>query len=311
MYDVDTLFIISSARGEYPLADLLAGIEFGCPSGSHFTVVVDESGTLDTLPGTEGKFQILRSDLPEGTAAGFHRAAGLRWAIEQGMAYRQVIMLSDTCLICAQPVDAFFLDQTQKDQIGMIGVRDRTNRDQDWRNAATMLFELKVPTDAWERQPVNVVDDVLILAGRFVAVMHQKGLLVPTNCETWPSTYGAYVSWVCQMMGFYLVSWGYMDKSLPPLYVNKAHGNFLPAPQLLNQMLIYSDVTKVLSYSEGDIRELFKANRGERGREIAKLSPVVTGPEMGDVAAGGAPQPEGTPAATAPATTPVPSPPAQ
>lgn len=287
MFDVDTLFVISSARGDYPLDDLLASIAWTCTSGSHYTVVVDETSTLSKLA-AEDRYQILHSDLPLEAPSGFHRAAGLKWAIDQGIAYRQVVMLSDECLILTQPLDTFFLEHTQKDNVGLIGIRARKTYEDEWRDAQSQMFEWRLPIEQWERPPVSVVDDVLVLAGRFVGPLYQKGLLVPEGCEKWPGTYGSYMSWLCHLLGFYTISWGYEDKPLPPLYFNRCQGQYLPPPHLLKQQfLVFGPVNGVMNYSEGDLRELYKQQRGERAREVAKLTPIVTGPEQSDVVATG------------------------
>ncbi len=283
MFDVDTLFVISSKRGPYALDDLINSIAWTCTTGSHFTVVVDETASLEKLE-SEGRYQILHSDLPANVPSGFHRAAGLKWAIDQKIAYRQVMLLSDTCLICTQTLDAFFMEHSRKDQVGLIGVRDRKGYEADWREAQTKLFEWQLPVEAWERPPVSLNDDFLVLAGRFAAELYTRGLLVPEGCTGWPGTYGSYISWVCHMLGFFVVSWGFEDKALPPLYVNHSQGQYLPAPHLLgNQILIFSPVNAVMSYSEGDLREMYKHRRGERAREIPRFQPIVTGPEQQDV----------------------------
>ncbi len=283
MFDVDTLLVISSARGEYVLNDMLAAISWSCTGGSFFTVVVDNTGTIETLS-APGKYQILHSDLPAHTPAGFHRAAGLKWAIDQGMAYRQVIMLSDTCMITTQGLDSFFNPQTQKDNIGLLGVRAHRYTEAAWEGSRTQLFEWQVPVEGWERPPASLCDDFLVMAGRFAGPVFQKGLLVPTGCENWRGTYGDYISWLCHMLGFYVISWGFETKPLPPLYVNHAQGQYLPAPHLFGQrLLVFSPITNVMGYGEGDLRELYKQQRNEPCREVSKLQPIVTGPEQRDV----------------------------
>lgn len=283
MFDVDTLFVISSSRGEYVLADMLAAIAWTCTGGSFHTIVVDETGTLEQIT-APGSYRIVHSDLTPNTDPGFHKAAGLRHAIDSGIAYRQVIMLTDTCLITTQSLDAFFSEHTQKDGIGLIGVRSQRATEQAWQLDRTLLFTWQLPLEGWEQQPISLCDDVLIMSGRFVAQLWQRQLLVPAGCEKWVGSYGSYLSWVCHMLNFYVVSWGFETKPLPPLYVSHAQGQHLPAPHLFGQrLLVFSPITKIMGYSEGDIRELYKQQRGEQAREIPKLQPVVTGPAQRDV----------------------------
>lgn len=282
MFYVDTLFVISSKQGNYQLDDLLSAINWTCTGGPHFTVIVDETGCL-TKQSVADRYQVLHTDLPEETPSGFHRAAGLKWAIDQGITYRQVIMLADTCLIMTKTLDAFFLGHTQTDGIGVIGVRSQDAAETAWRLAQNLLFEWNLPVSGWERAPVSLCDDVLVMAGRFVGLLYQRRLLVPEGCSRWPGTYGSYLSWASHLLGMYVVSWGFETKSLPPLYVNP-RGVSLPPPHLLGQkFLLYSPVNRVLSYSEADLREMYKQQRGETAREVQRLQPVVTGPDNRDV----------------------------
>lgn len=286
MSDVDTLFVISSNRGSYVLDDMLAAITWASVGRSHFTVVVDETATITSLD-APGQYRLLHSTLPSAAAGGFHRALGLKWAIESGIAYRQVIMLSDRCLLTAQAVDAFFLEHTQKENIGLIGVRAERSNAKPWQTALPLLFQWKVQLNGWERPPVSLCDDFLVLAGRFAVQLFKRELLVPDNCADWPATYGAYLSWLCHIVGLYVVSWGFETKPLPPLYISHATGTNLPAPHLFAQrMLAFAPIDGVMGYSEGDLRELYKQHRGERSRDIPKLQPVVTGPEQSDTTFG-------------------------
>lgn len=275
MVNVDTLFVISSSRGDYPLDDLVAGINWGC-KGSHFTVVVDEAARLQKL-GVAGEFQILHTNLPSGTDSGFHRIAGLDWAVEQGCIYRQAILLSDECLIAAQGLDTFFLEHMQQDQLGVIGVRHRKLFLDEWRANQTMMFELGIPLENQEHPPISLADDVLLLTGQFIGQLYERRLLTPKNCEHWRGNFGSYLSWVAHLFGFNVISWGFHDRPLPPLYINQCQGQYLPPPQwLAKQFLVYSPVTKVLAYSEKEIRDLYKYQRGEIQEPATTLTPIVT-----------------------------------
>ena len=283
MYDVDTLFVISSSRGEYVLNDMLSMIHWSATGGSFFTVVVDQTASLQSLD-APGKYQILHSDVPRHAPAGFHRAAGLKWAIDQGFTYRQVIMLSDVCLLMTQTIDSFFKQHLEKEQLGVIGVRATRTYENVWTQARTQLFEWGVPVAAWERPPISLCEDLLIMTPRFVAAMYQQNVLLPSGAAEWPADYGCYVSWICHMLGFYAVSWGFETKQLPPLYISHSMVQCLPAPHLFGQrMLAFAPIDKVTGYSESDIRELYKQQRGERGRDLPKHQPIATGPEQSDV----------------------------
>ena len=277
MFDVETVFVISSNRGDYVLNDLLSAIHWACSGGrSFFTVVVDETKTIEKLS-APGNYQILHSDLPPTVNSGFHRAAGVKWAIDRGIAYKQIILLTDSCLLTGQGLDVTLLQQTQRERVGLIGVRADQNSEQLWYASQTQLFNWQIPVTEVETPPITLCDDVLVMAGRLAGTMWSKGLLVPDGCHQWAGSYGAYAAWVCHLVGLCVISWGFETKPMPPFYVSHAQGQYLPPPHLLNnRFMVFAPATKVMSYSEADLRELYKQQRGEQAREIVKFQPVVT-----------------------------------
>jgi len=279
MYDVDTLFVISSARGEYVLNDLISSIQWSCPGGSTFTVAVDETNTIKTLS-AEGAHEVIHTSVDKDACSGFHRMHGLKWAIDKGISYKQVIFLDDSCLVMGQPFDAYLLDQTSKEGVGLLGVQDTTSGHAKAFHAATNLFyEWEIPHQNVETPPPALADAFMALSPQFVGVLYQRKLLTPTRCNEWPGGFGEYLSWLCTMLGFYMVSWGATDKTLPPFYINT--GVPLPSPTILAQrFLVFSSVREVLGNSESDIRELFKRQRGEPARTVTPFSPTVTGPAV-------------------------------
>jgi hypothetical protein len=276
MFKVDTLFVISSARGKYALDDLLASIRWTCVQGTCFTVVVDENETLEKL-GADGDYQVIYSGLPPNTHSGFHRAAGLSWAMDAGIEFRQVIMLSDDCLIMSQGLDQFGLQYACRDGVCVLGVRDNKNFDRAYQQGTALLYDWGMPMQGWERAPDVIVDDVMFLSSHSTALLHEKNLLIPLNCEQWPTTHGAYVSWVGQMLGTAVVMWGSVDRWLPPLAISKTETESQPPPHVLdqNRFKLFSSVRNVLSYSESELRELYKRTRGEAAKESPKYGPVV------------------------------------
>ncbi len=276
MFDVDTLFVISSARGQYALNDLISAIRWSCPGGSTFTVAVDETDGLEELS-ADGQYQLLHVDLPDQVDSGFQRAAGLKWAIDKGISYKQVVLMDDSCLVMGQPFDAFLSDQLSKERVGLLGVRDTFgNHETAFHKNTTLLYEWQTQNQRFETAPPVVCDAFMALSARFVGSLYQQNLLTPPGCERWEGTFGAYLSWMCAMTGFFMVSWGSTDKILPPFYVST--GFNLPSPTVLAQrFLVFSSVGDVLGYGESDLRELFKRQRGEPSREVPPFSPVVTG----------------------------------
>ena len=284
MFDVDTLFVVSTRRGSYPVQDIASAVAWSSPNNSHYTLIVDENQS-DTplLQDVAENVQLFSSNHSLDTPSGFSRAAAIHWAIDNGVTYRQVISLSDTCLVLTQELGSFFLPHLNKDGLGVIGVQSRRPQIKQWREARSLLFNWKISLEGWENPPISLCDDILVMTPRFLSPLYQRKLINPDGCEKWPSDYGTYISWVCHMLGFFVVSWGYEDKPLPPLYVNHCHGQYLPPPQMLSQgFLLFSPANRVMSYSEADLRELYKRQRGEPARELPRFGPVATGPEQRD-----------------------------
>lgn len=278
MYDVDTLFIISSSRGAYVLDDLISAIQAFNPSGSHFIVAVDETGKIESL-GDNAPVQILHATEPVQDPA-FKRAQGLLWAIEAGIAYKQVIMMSDTCLIRGGAIGEYWMGHIQQEGVGLVGVATTKSYRSSWKTLAGQLYELGLENDQWDKPPIAMSGDFLILSPTLATVMYQRKLLLPPLAADWSAGFGTYMAWVAQLLNFYAIGWGFTHKQLPPLYISEP-GHETVAPHLLmDRFMVVSSVLAVPGYGENDLRELFKRQRGEPAADVAKFSPVVYGPEQ-------------------------------
>jgi len=276
---VDTLFVISSRGGWYPLEDTLAAISWGAnPALSHYTVAVDETASLQQVS-VEGVYQLLHTDLPLDVSPGFHRAAGLAWAIDAGVTFNQVIFIAEHCLITGTGLDTALRQQVQQEGVGLIGVRDICRNETAWQDAQTMFLAMGVVTDGWEISPTVVHDDLLVLNATCVNLLHTAKQLVPVDVADWPTTFSAYISWLCQLSGYFITGWGSDDRPLPPLYVVSPTHCAPTSPHLLDlsKFLAMSPINKVLSYTPRDIRELFKSYRGEKALDVKMNSPVLYG----------------------------------
>ena len=280
MVEVDTLFVLSTVRDSYAVLDLLNSIEYFTTPATAYTVVVDGAGELSSLP-QPNRRTVIHSVL-DTLEPSYHRAMGVQWAIDNGIVFKQAILLSDTCLVCDGGLDQFFLPKLTKDGVGMLGVGARESYSDHWTAAVSAFYQAGLQVDGWSSPPPAMVDDCLLLSSAFVGAARKQSLLVPDAGVAWPVGVGTYLSWVCHLIGFHAVSWGYADKCLPPLYVNYAAGSYLPPPHLLANIFLYSSVRNMLAYSESDIREMYKARRGEPARPVPRLAPVVTGPQVLD-----------------------------
>ena len=271
---VTTLFVLASRRGSYHTDDLAAAIKAGSRH-SYAIVIVDITGQL---PETHDDLvHRIPTPLPEAANDGFHRAAGIKWAIEQGISFPYVISLSDETILTGPGLDHWVHESLRRDNLGCTGVLAGGDFNDAFRASLNCLYDWSVPHDRFERAPPVFVDDVLFMSERFVAGMFQLKLLTPEGCEAWPTTYGAYISWVCHMVGLYTLGWGHSDRQMPPLYVNRTQLAVLPPPHILAaRFLVFAPASTVLSYCESDLREMFKRSRNEPAREIPPITPVVS-----------------------------------
>jgi hypothetical protein len=284
MVDVDTIFVVTMTRSAYSINDIVQSIRWTCVNTNYLILVVVEKQRGPELPADDyPKVVIVQSERTFAAQSGFHAMAALHKFIDRGVSYKQVIMLSDTCLITGQYIDSFFLQHSQKDQVGVIGVQTRLNYLHEWRAMQAQMMRWQLPLEGWEQPPISLADDFLVMTPRMLAPLYQRKLLAPEGCEGWRASFGAYISWVCHLIGFYAVSWGYEDKPLPPLFINNQSQAVLPPPTALHtNFLLFAPCNRVTSYSEMDLRELYKRNRGERAREIPRFGPVATGIEQRD-----------------------------
>lgn len=276
---VDTLFVTSSRQGWYYLEDTIAAINWSCDaSKTHYVVAVDESETIQQ-PSQDGVYQLVHTDLPQSLNSGWHMAAGLQWAIENDIEFEQVILLSDDCLPVGQMFDAFMLDRINKQGVGVIGVRDIQRHTEWWRVSQTFLTANNLPTDGWEQEPAALCDGVLVLSKLFVQRLRESGLIVPGNVEDCQLPFGVYLSWACQLSGYFVVGWGSNDKPMPPVYCVDAGPMNVPSPHYLDpaKFFMFAPVSAVQSYTPREVRELFKRYRGEPSMELKMINPTLHG----------------------------------
>lgn len=282
MSEVDTLFVISSSRGEYALDDLLNAIAFHNPqeSQTHTTIAIDETGQIEHLD-SQGHFYLTNADPADESASGFKRAQGVAWAISQGIQFKQAILLDDSCLIYGGSLSQFCLQHSQKPGVGAIGVGHAVSGEAKWQAVTNLFYEYALPHEFFQHAPLMFADAFLVYSRPFVDALTNRGLLVPPHAERWTAGYGAYAAWVSLMLGFYSVAWGYTHKVLPPFCVLPTN-QFAPAPHILSdRFMLFSPLTAIPGYSESDIREMYKRQRGEAAREVAPFGPTVIDPVKG------------------------------
>lgn len=278
MFDVDTVFVIATKRGSYPVEDLLRAIRWSC-TRSHYTVIVDRTPGLVLSPDLTDGFTVLRvgADNPK-LSDDFLRGVGIRWAIDSGVSCRQFVGLDDGCMLIGRGLDAFLLDKVTRQGVGLLGVQDRLNYDAAFDKFVPEMIEMGL-------EPYRFQPDGSTVHGAFVAMsaelalrLFQQDLLVTTVLDHWQLPFGPFISWVTQLLGFYQVAWGQMDRSMPPLYVNHTErSQHQPPPHILSpSFLLYYSSRHAVGYSEEALREAYKLGRGEEGKRPEAMQPRIS-----------------------------------
>lgn len=285
MFEVNTVFVIATRRGSYPVMDLMRAIRWGS-IGSHYTVVVDRSKNVEIPDDIKEGYTILTIEQDTGAQDQFVAGLGLKWCIDQGVKADQYVVLDDKCLVMQRALDVWSLEHMRKTGVGLVGVKDRLNFEDAYAKVAPLMDRWSMPHPLFVPGRDTINEAALFMSAALVQKLFDVNLLVPEGVEQWPLPYGPFISWAAQMYGFYQVGWGHMDQSMPPLYINHTkHSRYQPAPHILNtQFKLYYSVRHVACYSEERLREAFKKMRGEVAKDYDPVRPTV------------APQPTGPPA---------------
>lgn len=278
MFSVDSVFVIATRRGSYPVLDLFNSIRWSCQS-SFYVVVVDCREDVEFPPEITQGFTVLTAGQEIEAEDGFMRGAGIRWAIDKGIRCKQFVLLDDACLLLQPGLDVWALERMQKSQVGLIGVVDRLSHEDAFKRCTPLMDVWNMPHSNFEPGACSVHAAALFLSASAAATLYQQNLLVPDDCGQWPIPFGPFISWAVQMYGYYMVGWGHMDKQLPPLFVSHTdRSRFLPAPHILSAKFgLYYSLRHVPGYSEEDLREMFKKMRGEDVETSKQFGSAVFG----------------------------------
>jgi hypothetical protein len=283
--DCETIFVIATSRGTYPVLDLFNSIRWSCRQ-SYYVVIVDRVGDVEFPADVKEGYTLLQMSSEAKASDGFLCGAGVSWAISKGIQCKQFVLLDDACLVIQPGIDNWSLGHMQKTQVGLLGVLDRLNYEDAYKRCAPWMDIWDMPQTSFDPGPNSIHEAVVFLSATVAAELHKRALLIPAGCEQWPIPYGPYISWAVQMLDHYMVGWGHMDKQMPPLFVaHTKRARFLPAPHILSsKFLLYYSLRNVPGYSEEELREAFKRMRGEAAKTVEPYRPVVfpqrTGPSI-------------------------------
>lgn len=277
MFSADTVYVIATSRGAYPATDLVRSLHW-TSARDHYIVIVDRKKDVELPSDLDKGHTILTVEGDGNVQDQFVAGTGIKWCLDQGIEARQFVVLDDKCLVMQQGLDVWALEHMTKTQVGLMGVTDRMNYSDAYSKVTALFDRWDMPHSMWVPQSETVHESVLFLSGELANALFTKNMLNPDGADQWPMPYGPFISWSAQMLGFYQVGWGHMDRPIPPLYANHTrHHRNQPAPHILNTgFKLYYSVQHVPAYSEERLRETFKRLRGEDAKEYEPIRPTVS-----------------------------------
>ena len=266
---VETLVVFATNRKGI-IADQVDAIRWA-HNLPHAIVVVDDTLEKDDpLVRQDGNVFRIPSQLPgRRNLSGFKNNEGIKFALASGIDFRYVLCLDDDALPIGRGLDDWAVAQMDATAIDLLGVRDRVNY-QSWWQRVPQLLGAWMPEARNIAGPIDLSPETIFYAVHWMSrglvdTLAARNLLLPAGCEGWQLWPDVYISWVAQLAGGYIVTWGHMDDPKPPLYANhRNHMRFAPNPAILRRdFLIYHPIRYVTMYDERTLRDHYAEHRRE------------------------------------------------
>jgi hypothetical protein len=260
---IDTLFVFASNRSQYIFTDQMDAIRWTCEDRSFHVAVIDDGNNYG-VPGTHGDYSLVHSKVPsQKHLSGFKNNEALRWAIDHGYDFQQVIFMDDDSLPIRKGLDAWSLATMGRTGVDLLGVEDRVNYQPYWHEYEPLFREWGVDTEGWYPPSASIFYATCFLSRAAALNLYTKNLLVPRGCDKWTLWPDIYLSWIVALTNGYVMRWGHMDQPRAPLYLNHMnHMRHAPDPRILHEdFLVYHTLKGVHSYSEEELREIYKKVR--------------------------------------------------
>jgi len=282
MFDVETVFVIATRRSSYVIEDILRSIAWSCQQAAYVIVIDRENKIKIPTDMSVGHTVLSPNNLDPTVSDAFARGVGIKWVIDKGITCKQYVGISDESLVLRQGFDTFLLSQLQKTSLGLVGVSDNMSYQAAFEHQVHFFEEWGLPHgNCTQHNNSDVLHDgMLAMSSELAMALFNSNLLQREDLGNWTLSYGAFVSWVSQMLGFYRVAWGRVNQQMPPLYVQDSKTGCLPAPHILSErFMFYHSLREVSAYSEEHIREVFKRQRGEPAKQPDPIRPLVSPPQ--------------------------------
>jgi len=239
----------------------------------HAIVCVDDTRERDDpVAWQDGNDFRIASRIPSRrNLSGFKNNEGIKFALNHDIDFRYVLCLDDDALPIGRGLDEWAIKQMDHTAIDLFGVRDRVNYQGYWPQIPKILGrwlpearEISGPIDL---SPETVFYSINWMSRGLVNLLAERNLLTPDGCEDWALWPDVYISWVTQLLGGYMVTWGHLDDPKPPIYNNhRNHMKFAPSPRILcREFMIYHPIRYVTMSDEQTLRDHYAAvRRGDR-----------------------------------------------
>jgi hypothetical protein len=195
--------------------------------------------------------------------SGFKNYEGIQFALNDGIDFRYVLCLDDDALPIGCGIDEWAIAKMDLTAIDLLGVRDRVHYQNYWKQVPQLLGRW-LPEARNIFGPVDLSSETIFYAINWMSrglvdAMVERSLLVPDGCAGWPLWPDPYISWVAQILGAYVVTWGSMDDPKPPIYANQHnHMRLAPSPKILRRdFLIYHPIRYVAVHDEQSLRQYY------------------------------------------------------
>ena len=268
---VDTLYVVMATNSRFDTQDVVNAIEWASMS-LHYTVVVNAGFDIDL---SDVGARVYDPGLHRTLDAGFSGLAGIAWAIGSRIEFKQVIMLTDSCLITGQGLDAFMLKRTKSAELIGVKVNDTmaiTLNNQRFFFDSGLLDHAAGVCNI----PAVLSNKVQVLSATLCHTLYANKLLVPHAEDEMITLSGVhYLTAVTYLLGDKVVCWGSATKPLPPFYCCPASTNRLPPHMMNPAFLLYGPLVDSPDYSIRELRNLYKRERGEAHDLVVPNRPIV------------------------------------
>jgi hypothetical protein len=253
-----TLYVTHSDRAPDVVTDGIAAARWASQH-TCLTLVVVAPGQAE-LYAKCGADLVLESSLTPARddLLDFRFYEGIKYAIDCAVEFEQVICFRDDAMFLQRGVDDLISRTFYKETADLLGVADRHYYGENFMQLGRLFSQWRVPHEVWDKPPQTFTahSAVFALTHKLARELFYRRLLTPPRLDEWPLSFGAYASWICQLLLMPQLLRGSIDRPAPPFYVNDGWGGaYNPPPYLLHpNIALYWSLRRIAGYSESETR---------------------------------------------------------